>query len=278
MPLQVHILTNNHASTVIQTIASVSELKAEIVVTDLGSNDGTPKACRDLGAIVDTVTQYDDLSYVRNNAIGDGWILYLEPWEMLAAGQKEIARICQQDTATAYHVNVFQDETITKEVRLWHRNSNTKFVNPVFEHPQTNNSKFLDSAYSCGGKVLTDVETRVENWAKSLPIASEPVYYRAYLLMSKKRYPEFIQAAEAYLAQANSGKPATLMTYYLASVLFYIMEDTKQSVRNVLMCIASKPTMAEFWCLLGDIYHKLNKHEKAIACMNSGYRFFDINK
>ncbi|MHA2046009.1 MAG: tetratricopeptide repeat protein [Candidatus Thorarchaeota archaeon] len=267
MPLQTHILTFNNADTIANTIGSISSLESDVYVIDIGSTDDTVEICRNLNIRINVVEKCENLSDIRNESLENDWILYLEPWEMLATGKDVILDICNQNKPSAYHFNVFQDTAITKEVRLWHKNLNVKFINPVFEYPQSENSQFLEKValYSNGESKLNDVETRVENWRKSLPIAAEPSYYKAYVLMSQKKYPEFVQAANSYLAQVRSGKPMVLMTYYLASVLFYIIGDTQQAVRNIMNCIICKPTMAEFWCLLGDIYYKQDKYEKSVT-------------
>ena len=51
--------------------------------------------------------------------------------------------------------------------------------------------------------------------------------------------------------------------YYLSLIYFYIKKDFKNSIENLAFCIEKNPTMAEFWCLLGDINYELKKYKKA---------------
>jgi tetratricopeptide (TPR) repeat protein len=46
-------------------------------------------------------------------------------------------------------------------------------------------------------------------------------------------------------------------------VYCYIKYDYKSALESILPCIAKKPTMAEFWCLLADIYYATKDYEKA---------------
>lgn len=52
---------------------------------------------------------------------------------------------------------------------------------------------------------------------------------------------------------------ATMLRYYIALIKFGIFEDYQSALKQIIMCIEHNPLMAEFWCLLGDMYFK-NKH------------------
>jgi hypothetical protein len=41
--------------------------------------------------------------------------------------------------------------------------------------------------------------------------------------------------------------------------------ETNEAIQNIIICIAENPLMAEFWCLLGDIFTKISKFESAIT-------------
>jgi hypothetical protein len=53
--------------------------------------------------------------------------------------------------------------------------------------------------------------------------------------------------------------------YYLALVQGVVENDMKEAIQNITLCIAENPLMAEFWCLLGDMFVKMEKFRDAIA-------------
>jgi hypothetical protein len=42
-----------------------------------------------------------------------------------------------------------------------------------------------------------------------------------------------------------------------------VFGDAKKAARDILACIAARPQMAEFWCLMGDIYYSKRQYVKA---------------
>ena len=44
-----------------------------------------------------------------------------------------------------------------------------------------------------------------------------------------------------------------------------VENNTQEAIQNIVACLAENPLMAEFWCLLGDIFTKISKFDKAIA-------------
>jgi tetratricopeptide (TPR) repeat protein len=97
-------------------------------------------------------------------------------------------------------------------------------------------------------------------------LALEPQYYKSCVYLSQRKYREFIGCANHYLFKGKPGSMPYVMTkYYLGMVHCYVNKDYHQASKNVFECIATKPLMAEFWCLLGDIYHSLDIYDKAYS-------------
>ena len=51
--------------------------------------------------------------------------------------------------------------------------------------------------------------------------------------------------------------------YYLALVYCYVKKNYNKSLEHIFYCVIKNPTMAEFWCLIGDCFYKMNLYEKA---------------
>ena len=58
---------------------------------------------------------------------------------------------------------------------------------------------------------------------------------------------------------------AVMIRYHLAMVCVYKLGDHNKAIKYLLECIAARPLMAEFWCLLGDAHYKVRKYDKAVA-------------
>lgn len=56
---------------------------------------------------------------------------------------------------------------------------------------------------------------------------------------------------------------AIMTNYYCSMVQCYIKKNYQEATRFLIPCLAVRPAMAEFWCLLGDIYYADNQNQKA---------------
>jgi tetratricopeptide (TPR) repeat protein len=187
-----------------------------------------------------------------------GWNLYLEPGEIIKYGVQDIIDLQEGDS---FNFQIIKDGLLTKEVRLW--NKDISFVNPIFECLVDKKAQDLNViVYSKASSPFTLEDIGV--WKNKHPASCEPYYYEACMLLTQKRYDEFLAAAEMYLFKDKEGTmPVTMTRYYCAMVYCYVRGDFEKAIKYLLPCLTVKPLMAEFWCLLGDIYRKLHKYEKA---------------
>ena len=107
-----------------------------------------------------------------------------------------------------------------------------------------------------------------ESWVERCPTIPDPYYYRAAILLSRRKYGRFLADAEKYLFLEQSPGAAistTMMRYYIAQVHCYNRRDHSEATRYLASCLMTRPLMAEFWCLLGDVYyHLLDAYDKAM--------------
>ncbi len=54
----------------------------------------------------------------------------------------------------------------------------------------------------------------------------------------------------------RDGMSATMTRYYYAMVKL-TQKAHKPALQNLNLCLCAKPLMAEFWCLMGDVYFYL---------------------
>lgn len=265
-PLTVHMIIRNNEATVEHTLESILPLNADILVGDLGCKDDTVAKCRAYGATITRLSLNHDLSQVRNQMLagcGSKWNLYIEPWESLLMGQEAILKAIVGAPA-AYKMSVFQGDMVTKQTRLWHKATGLKFINPVFETlpgEATDIAAYLTVWPSNNSDLYLEL---VQKWQDRCPLATEPIYYTACSHLAGKNWDAFLNFAGLYLHQEKADVMSVYMThYYCAMVNCYIKKNYQEAVRSLLSCVGKKPTMAEFWCLLADVYYAIKDYERA---------------
>lgn len=249
--LTVQVLTKDNVETVGECLASLEGVECRVLIGDMGSSDKTKEVCESFGADVIDVGFNDDMSALRNSMCGEGPNMYIEPWEKLARGHQTIGGL-----KGGHHFYVIQEGMISKQVRYWEAG---RFENPVFESVAGAEAVVTPQVVIVGGKQpdFRARNTRVcQEWAERRPTSPDPHYYLACSLLSQGRREEFVVSAKKFLTISSPGESAMMMNYYLSRVELSL-GDSNSSFKRVVGCIAAKPSMAEFWCLLGDVlFHK----------------------
>ena len=264
----VQLLVENNSKTIRRTLDSISDLDPEIYVADLDCSDNTVEICNEYGATVFRPQSKLDLGDIRNSMVlksSHNWNMVIEPWEVIP--DCDILTDAMKVGGKAYNLSIVQGGIITKETRLWDKRLQYKFVNPVYEYLDTN---YKDDNLHCmvySGGCQRDNAQRLSEWRQRHPSASEVLYYQACYHLSNGEWERFMTLIEQFLfGQQKTSMSVILGKYYYALVLCHMRKsDATKAVKNVLECIAVQPTMAEFWCLLGDIhYHLMKDYRKAL--------------
>ena len=254
----IQILTHNNGKTLRQTLESLLPLQGTIMITDLGSTDDTIQIAKSFNAFVTSSTS-TNRSNIRNKLITQGWNFYIDPWEVL------INLFTMPEQPQAFVFQVINNNVIIKETRLWHSDLNLKFENPIYESLYNFNSDFIENSiiFSNGQSEVT--EDALDEWVKNCPTLCSPYYYRAFLYLKNKKYNKFINDVNQYLFLGGDGISSCTIQYYMSLVYLYVLNDVENSTKRIAMCLNANILMAEFWCVLGDIFYKLNKYEKAYS-------------
>lgn len=258
------VAARNSEATIESCLKSLVGVDATIVVGDIGSSDRTAdiaKAYADEVLSLDFRHNYSECKNKMADSVRTEFALMLDANESIVKGAE-----CIPDMAGPSRISVVQEQVVTKPIRIWRPSDGTKFRNPTFEHLS------CEAGYSEIYVKASMVDRGEENmeiirkWQERSPLALEPQYYKSCVYLSQRNYKEFISCANHYLFKGKPGSMPYVMTkYYLGMVYCYVKKDYQQASKNVFECIATKPLMAEFWCLLGDIYHSLDMYEKAYS-------------
>ena len=184
--------------------------------------------------------------------------LYIEPWEVVAKGDLKCA-------PGNYRVMVIQNGIINKETRIWY-NSGPKFINPVFEELNVDsNVQSPLTIYSSGRPNYHGFLDTINKWKEDKPVASVPWYYQACVLLSLGKHEEFLKVSEHYMHVGDKKSMSAIMNrYYYSLVQLLYCKKVRPTLQNLSICLANKPLMAEFWCLMGDVhYHLRGDYDKA---------------
>lgn len=255
--LTVHILTKDNAETVADCLQSISGLDCRIIVGDMGSSDSTKKICDGFGVEVRDVGAHGDMSALRNSLCGPGPNMYIEPWERVIRGSELIGGL-----KGGHSFYVIQEGMVSKQVRYWEEG---RFENPIFESV-VGAQAVVDPRVVLVGEKQPDFRSRntrlCREWAEKRPTSPDPNYYLACSLLAEGKKEEFMVAAKKFLTISGSGGSAIMMNYYLSRVELS-SRDAESSFRRAVGCLAAKPSMAEFWCLLGDVLFYRGEYERA---------------
>jgi glycosyltransferase involved in cell wall biosynthesis len=242
-------------------------LGGEILIYDLGSTDQTVQICKKYGISAHIVGE-KNLSAVRNRMITETkepWLFYIEPWEVLARGYQDM-QLKINGPPAVYGMMILDDNVVTKDARLWHKSKRLKFKNPVYEtldvlHWENTENIILSQANH------VDKLNEVKLWRESAPNSKDALYYEALCNLSARNYKEFKNLAQHYLfKETESTISRTMLEYYNGIVLCHVDKKAKESSHTAIRCLARNCLMAEFWCLLGDIYYNLIRDYKKAQC------------
>jgi glycosyltransferase involved in cell wall biosynthesis len=256
--ITVQILTKNNEETIRKTLESIIPLEADVIIGDLGSSDLTIEICRDFGAKVIELQWNKDYSAARNLLIRDGMNMMIEPWECLIKGHEEILR-----SEFNSQLVILRKGVASKELRLW---KGLLFKNPAYEVLEDENAECIENAviFAAGWPDRkVEISEICSRWREYRPTSVEPWYYSAFSSLALGNKKEFIHFAEKYLAMTGKLGPAEVQMYYRMAKVVASEEKLDKAASFTAKCLAVHPTFAEFWCLMGDLFVKQGRYDKA---------------
>jgi tetratricopeptide (TPR) repeat protein len=271
--LTIVVTVHNDIENLEACLNSCNNIECDILVGITSNNSKAFDIADNFTKSISYIGFDNDFSSSKNDLlkiVKSNWVLFLESHEIIVRGHEEISDICKGEGC--YRINLIQDQIITKPIRLWSINKNLYFKNPIYE-----NVKY-DASFSniyIKSSPYNDLELNLkilQKWQERLPLALEPIYYKSCIFLSQNKWDDYINTANHFLFKETNHSISHVMTkYYLGIVYCYIKKDYQNAIKCALECLIKKPLMAEFWCLLGDIYYSLDRYEKA-------YHFYENAK
>jgi tetratricopeptide (TPR) repeat protein len=254
----------NNETTIEHCLESIKPLNANILVSDIGCKDKSIEICREFGAEFIKLSLNNDFSQVRNKMIEKSktvWNFYIEPWESIISGHDIFLQIVKT-MPKIYKVNILQGDILTKQTRIWHKDCEVKFKNPVFE--TILGPADIMPIYISAFENQRSNKELIENWIEKNPLDNDPVYYKACNYLTEKNWDTYLNFAGLYLHQEKSDSITVYMTHYYCSMVnCYIKKNYQQAIKHLVPCLMKNPTLAEFWCLLGDCYYSFKDYDRA---------------
>jgi tetratricopeptide (TPR) repeat protein len=260
------MVTKNNQESIEDCIESIKDISNDVVFIDMGSEDNTLKIIKQYGYEV-FPKKSEFVKDNKNNLIKlskKEWLFFIEPNEKIINGKNELNNICDSKE-NIYSILLLQDNILSKHIRIFNKNSKTNFENPIYENIYQKSIKTGIVLKQIVEKTIEDEYKKIIEWRNSERLKSHPLYYESCFYIKNKNYDNFLKTSEKYFfLEKNTDLPSYLMIkYYSALISFYIKKDFKNSIKNIGFCIEKNPTMAEFWCLIGDINFELKKYKKA---------------
>lgn len=202
----------------------------------------------------------NDFSEIKNELIKScktEWILFLEPWEVL--DKFELPK-----EKGIFRTFIINDTVITKDVRLWNNSQKIKIRNPIFE----TSGKLQEAKPSeIWIKSFGDNNYKkniLEKWINEKPLDANAHYYNAFYNLSQGKEDTFLNEIEYYLFSEQNKKMSYYNAiYYQAKVLISKKITPEKVINNLLQCISNNPLLAEYWCLLGDLFFMYGDYKKS---------------
>ena len=119
------ILVKNNENTITETLKSIRSL-GPIIIGDMGCSDKTIQICRKFNVQIIKTKTFKNFSTIRaklTEMSDTTWNLCIQPWEIWV-GELEIL------SGSSRKIQIFSDDLITKEIRIWNKNEDLKFQNP----------------------------------------------------------------------------------------------------------------------------------------------------
>lgn len=252
--ITVNILTKNNQNTIKKCLDSI-KFDCNILIGDYGSTDQTLSLCPYKIVKLEYKENYSDLRNELALHSSTDLQLFIDPWEHVVSGEPN-----------GYKVYNVQGDVVTKQSRIWNKHTN-KFINPVYETLEIveNSLSSLVITGTAPNKFKETINI-LNKWKLNNPHNYEIDYYTALTYLVNGWCDEFLRNAEHFMFKTTEMTTSRLLIhYYYAIVQLLHKKNHKKCIEHITHCLVQKPTLAEFWCLLGDSLYKMKQWHRAIA-------------
>lgn len=278
MKVALNLITTNNEPYLKDCLESVKKIKPEYTIVYNGKeNSEELELCKQYTKNIIIQEWKENFSELRNVAIENTkspWILWLDSDEVI----EDVEMIKNINQMNSYHsFKLIHGSTTVSQLRLFRNDPRIKWKYPVHEKIVPSN---LPDWYP-DIKIIHKVNNIQRSSARNIGILlkeldKDPVNadYNFYLAIEYHLLGQQMKAllyAEKFLLHCTIQEVNVRKMYirYLISWIYtFHLRNYQKAIQIILGQIALNCNIAEFWCLLGDIYLKLGKYDHA-------YRFYE---
>lgn len=275
------MIVKNEENNIVDCLNSVRSFVDEIIVLDTGSTDKTIEVAIGAGAQVYVSKNYDqnttyeqfDFSKARNEAMGHAtgdWLLWMDADDRLEAKDLKL-----EPSFDAYYVKIKYGNTEYNQVRLFRNNWGVLFYDAVHEWPDVSSCRLGTLSDPIVHHKTDDKPGRIErNLAilyrehKKNPSSKRIIFYLANALRENGQYDQAIAVYNKYVSSGSSFKDEVAIAKYYIALCYYCKRAYPEAIKAGHEAIAFDDRWGEPYALIGESYHLLGQHQRAINYLN----------
>jgi tetratricopeptide (TPR) repeat protein len=277
--IAVNIITTNNEPYLKDTLESVKPLDPEYVIVYNGKeNSEESELCLQYAPNSTYFHKWnEDFSELRNIALKNTnsyWILWIDSDETIdKESADKITELVNSKPSNPYHnFKLIHGNTTVSQLRMFSKTSKEKWRFPIHEkiipeilpdwHPDIKITHRINNNERSHIRNINILNKALE----SNPASPEYNFYLAIDYHLVGQHMKSLLCAEKFLLHypiRSVDVKKMYMRYLISWIYTFQMRNYQKAIQIILGQLAQNCNIAEFWCLLGDIYIKLGKFDSA---------------
>ena len=276
--ISINIITTHDEPYLRQCLESVKDLDPEYIIGYTGDTSKEEyEICKEFADELDVFEWKDDFSYARNRLIKKStsdWILWIDSDETIEKESiQRINDLLNSNLKNLYHsFKLIHGSTSMGQLRMFFNTENIKFEKKIHEriipdvypknHPEI---QVIHHVQNITRSSLRNIHI-LENELKENPNDLDNNFYIAieYHLIGK--HMKALLHAEKFLHH-YLGDDINIRKLYMRYLISYIhvyhLQNYQKAMEIMLAQLILNCNIAEFWCLIGDIFTFIGKYKYA---------------
>ncbi len=276
--VSINIITTHNEPYLRQCLESVKDLDPEYVIGYTGDiSKEEYKICKEFADKLDVFEWKDDFSYARNRLIKKStsdWIIWIDSDETIEKESiQKINNLLNSNIKNMYHsFKLIHGSTSMGQLRMFFNKDGIEFNNVVHEkiipdvypnnHPDI---KIIHHIQNVNRSSVRNINI-LEKELKENPNNLDNNFYIAIEYHLIDRHMKSLIHAEKFLnnyVSADINIRKLYIRYLIAWIYTFHLQNYQKATEIILAQLMLNCNIAEFWCLLGDIFSTIGKYKHA---------------